>query len=93
MKIGDLNAVKTALWPVRNEWKDNGPKIGVDVTSIDKTQRGDSGDCLREMLSTWLKGSDPGFSRTWEAIVRALREKDTKKKCGSVADEIAAAKV
>ena len=38
-------------------------------------QRGDPGNCLREMLAEWLRGmGDP--PRTWSTIVAALGEVD-----------------
>ena len=41
------------------------------LDSIDSTQRGDPGNCLREMLAEWLRGAgDP--PRTWNTIVAAL---------------------
>ena len=42
------------------------------LDSIDMTQRGDPGSCLREMLAGWLRGGgDP--PRTWKTIATALR--------------------
>ena len=42
------------------------------LDSIDINQRGDPGNCLREMLAEWLRGAgDP--PRTWSTIVAALK--------------------
>ena len=70
--------VKSALWGVREKWKDLGLELSVTQTtldSIDIAQRGDSGSCLREILAVWLKGSGAGDTpRTWSSIITALKE-------------------
>ena len=70
--------VKSALWDVREKWKDLGVELSVTQTtldSIDIAQRGDSGSCLREILAVWLKGSGAGDTpRTWSSIITALKE-------------------
>jgi hypothetical protein len=54
------------------------------LDSIDLLQRGDTGNCLRDMLSNWLKGAnDP--ARTWSTIAAALREV---KSLEAIAEEI-----
>ena len=69
------------------KWKDFGLAMGMDVSTlenIDSVQRGDAGNCLRDMLSEWLKGAnDP--PRTWSTIAAALREV---KSLEAVAEEI-----
>ena len=53
------------------------------LESIDTTQRGDPGSCLREMLADWLRGGgDP--PRTWNTIVTALKQSSL----GALAEEI-----
>ena len=43
------------------------------LDSIDSTQHGDPGNCLREMLAEWLRGK--GYPpRTWSTIDAALRK-------------------
>ena len=45
------------------------------LDAIDRTQHGDPGDCLREMLAEWLRGAgDP--PRTWSTIVATLKKVD-----------------
>ena len=74
LKIDDLQVVKNDLWEARIWWKDFGLALLMrksTLDSIDITQRGDPGDCLREMLAEWLRGAgDP--PRTWSTIVAAL---------------------
>ena len=43
------------------------------LDSIDMTQRGDPGSCLREMLAEFLKGAGEP-PRTWSTIAAALRD-------------------
>ena len=61
--------------------------MGMDVNTLDNIdliQRGDSGNCLRDMLSEWLKGAnDP--PRTWSTIAAALKEV---KSLEAIAEEI-----
>ena len=87
LKIGDLHKVRNELWDARTKWKDFGLALGMDVNTldnIDSLQRGDSGNCLRDMLSEWLKGAnDP--PRTWSTIAAALREV---KSLEAIAEEI-----
>jgi hypothetical protein len=75
LKIGDLHKVKNELWDARTKWKDFGLALGMDVNtldSLDSLHRGDTGNCLRDMLSGWLKGAnDP--PRTWSTIAAALK--------------------
>jgi hypothetical protein len=79
--------VRNELWDARTEWKDFGLALGMDINtlnSIDSLQRGDTGNCLRDMLSDWLKGAnDP--PRTWSTIAAALREVES---LGAIAEEI-----
>ena len=74
LKIDDLQVVKNDLWDARTKWKDFGLALSMKksaLDSIDMTQRGNPGDCLREMLADWLRGAgDP--PRTWSTIVAAL---------------------
>ena len=83
LTIDDLKDVKKALWPARNKWRDIGTEIGEAVDSlesIDMTNRKPE-DCLREMLSGWLRGAyNPNQKnskpRTWRTLIDALREKE-----------------
>ena len=79
LTIEDLQMVKSALWDVREKWKDFGLELSVTQTTLDSiniAQRGDSGSCLREILAVWLKGSGAGIDtpRTWSSIITALKE-------------------
>ena len=70
--------VKNTLWAARIKWKDFGLALLMRKTTLDAidiAQRGDPGDCLREMLAAWLRGAgDP--PRTWSTIVAALKKVD-----------------
>ena len=74
LKIDDLQVVKNDLWDARTKWINFGLALLMKkstLDSIDITQRGDPGDCLRELLAEWLRGAgDP--PRTWSTIVAAL---------------------
>ena len=76
------------MWGARNKWKDLGEALGMDATKLDSTaikQRDDPGNCLRDMLSDWLRGS-VGPPRVWSTITAALRASTVD--LGSIADEI-----
>lgn len=82
------------MWDARTKWKDFGGELGVDhgtLESIAISERDNAGNCLREMLANWLRGSPSSEGpsskpRTWVTIVDALRAKAVD--CGAVADEI-----
>ena len=80
--------VKNDLWDARIKWKDFGLVLLVSkstLDAIDITQRGDPGDCMREMLSEWLRGAGEP-PRTWSTIVAALAKVDGQ---GALIEEIA----
>ena len=56
-----------------SKWEDIGIQLDIDDGSLSKIKVDyprDSGDCLREMLRTWLKKGDPAPS--WNDIIEAL---------------------
>ena len=58
---------------VASKWENIGILLDIDdgpLSKIKADNRGDSGDCLREMFRIWLKKVDPPPS--WNDIVEAL---------------------
>lgn len=89
LKIGDLYKVKNELWNARTKWKDLGLELMISPDTLEATAikyHGDPGNCLREMLADWLRGSGEP-PRTWSSIVSALKKVDT---LGAIAEEIEA---
>ena len=77
--IDDLFNVKMKLKNVVN-WKDLGLALGLlhpTLQKIDKGQRGDINDCMREMLAVWLQQQD-NVSRvgtpSWSVLQTALKK-------------------
>lgn len=61
------------LIPVAYLWENIGTLLGVDkgaLKIIKKDYSGDCIDCLREMLSQWLKMVNP--QPTWSVLIQAL---------------------
>ena len=88
LKISDLQKVKNALWDARTRWKDVGEALGMDAITLDAIAiklRNDPGNCLRDMLLEWLRGSE-GPARAWSTIVAALRAATVD--LGAIAEEI-----
>ena len=59
------------LTSVSEKWQYIGKELGVDQFSLDyiRTNYSDPGDCLREVLSSWL----PSCAATWKHVVAVLR--------------------
>ena len=97
LTIEDLQMVKSALWDVREKWKDLGVELSVTQTTLDSiniTQRGDSGSCLREILAVWLKISGAGGTpRTWSSIIAALKEVEEMTVAKSIEYQLGASEV
>ena len=97
LTIYDLQEVKGDLWQARLKWRNLGTEIGVDDTtleSISMTER-DPGDCLRKMLTGWLRGAQRADQpnskpRTWRTLIDALREESID--LSDLANKIEAAK-
>ena len=69
----DLQAVKTAVFPVRAKWYDFGVELKLPPSDLDAIREDfdQSDDCLREVLLMCLR-SPTGL--TWGAIVAALKQ-------------------
>lgn len=68
----DLREVRSFLLEVQLQWYDFGIELGVKKLKLDIIKQkfyNDSSDCLREMITEWLKHGNP----TWEAIEIVLR--------------------
>ena len=67
------NALK-GLYPIAAEWNNLGIMLGINKTTLDVIAKEMSNprDCLREMLSVWLKSVDP--LPTWSVLIEALED-------------------
>ena len=68
----DLRTVRNEIHDARTKWYDIGIELKVDVSTLKNIESTytDSKDCLREVLTGWLKAVDP--KPTWKALVDAL---------------------
>ena len=69
----DLSTVRNALHDVRTKWFDIGVELKVKIStlkSIETKYHGDDKDCLREVITEWLKAND---HPTWKLLVNALK--------------------
>ena len=75
------------LYPLATKWTDIGTLLGVGE-SIDRISREKKRihDCLREMLSEWLKQIDP--TPTWKELIDALEIVD-KSKAKEISESLA----
>lgn len=72
----DMSEVYDLVYPVRTKWNSFGLQLKMnydDLTAIKKECREDPEECLKELLSRWLKRADP--KPTWKALVKALKSK------------------
>ena len=67
------NALK-GLYPIAAEWKNLGIMLGIEKSTLDMITKETSNprDCLREMLSVWLKSVDP--PPTWSMLTGAVED-------------------
>ena len=71
----DLRTVRNELHDVREKWYDIGIELRMDVPSLKTIDNkyNDSKDCLRELITEWLKTVHPKPS--WISLIDALRRK------------------
>ena len=69
--MSHLDLLVQELTSVSDKWQDIGEELGVEQDSLDyiRTKHSDPGDCLREVLRSWL----PSCAATWKHIVAVLR--------------------
>ena len=69
--MSHLDLLVQELTAVSDKWQYIGEELGVDQFSLDyiSTNHSDPGDCLREVLRSWL----PSCVATWKRIVAVLR--------------------
>ena len=74
------------LYDQRTKWKRIGLGLSVSESDLD-AMSGDLFDCLKSMLSKWLKGINP--PPTWERLVAVLRSKvvDEEKKAKEIEEK------
>ena len=81
----DLRIIVNKLWDARIKWKLIGMCLGINAATLDVIERNNRGiidDCFTELLTTWLRGTDP----TKSAMDKVLRSETVK--CKAVADEL-----
>ena len=68
----DLSAVRNELHDVRTKWFDIGVELKVKTSTLKSIEAkyDDPKDCLREVITEWLKAGDHA---TWKSLVDALR--------------------
>ena len=75
MAITDLKDILEAVWDARNKWMNIGIQLNIvktDLDEINTVQKGNPEDCLREMLSLWLK--QVKHPPTWSVLIAALKK-------------------
>ena len=72
LSVDDLHIVMEELNDVRAKWYDIGVQLRVNIGTLKaiEKQYSDPSDCLREILTTWLKAYPP--HSTWSKVVDAL---------------------
>ena len=70
----DLSTVRNEIHDARNKWYDIGIELKVDVSTLKsiESKYSDAKDCLREVITGWLKAVSP--KPTWRSLVDALRQ-------------------
>jgi len=69
----DLSTVRNEIHAARAKWYDIGIELKVDVSTLKSIESmySNSKDCLREVITEWLKAVHP--KPTWRSLVDALR--------------------
>ena len=69
----DLSTVRNEIHDARTKWYDIGIELKVDVSTLKtiESMYSNSKDCLREVITEWLKAVHP--KPTWRSLVDALR--------------------
>ena len=72
----DLSTVRNEIHDARTKWFDIGTELKLDVFTLKaiESKYSDPKDCLREVITEWLKAVDP--KPTWRNLVRALQRPD-----------------
>ena len=74
-----LRRVFKELYPLAPHWKSIGTLLGVPDHILDIIKKEEEGihECLRKVLSQWLKQVDP--PPTWKELIEAIETIDTQK--------------
>ena len=70
-----MKDILEAVWDARNKWMNIGIQLNIvktDLDEINTVQKGNPEDCLREMLSLWLKQVE--HPPTWSVLIAALKK-------------------
>ena len=69
----DLSTVRNEIHAARAKWYDIGIELKVDVSTLKSIESmyNNSKDCLREVITEWLKAVHP--KPTWRSLVDALQ--------------------
>ena len=76
LRIEDTREVLDFFWEYRSKWRLIGIQLGIKMSTldaIDTNKRSVVEECLPEMISKWLHGSNPKSTRT--SMNAALRAK------------------
>ena len=75
----ELREALIELVPLATHWKNIGVLLGVEKATLDKIKKdeGETLDCLREMLSMWVKQISP--TPTWTALADIVSKFDGQK--------------
>ena len=83
----DLKDIINSVWEARAKWFHIGIQLSMNVSileAIERNHHDQLDECLRTMLTEWLKQTDP--EPTWEALVTALKNPTVG--CGHLTDAI-----
>ena len=73
LTIKNFKEVRGLLFRIRDKWYDIGVELYLDINELDiiRSQNGDAGTCLTEVIKKWLKSINP--LPTWKALAKALK--------------------
>jgi hypothetical protein len=68
----NTNEVLNLMWDYRSRWKFIGIKLGIHMPTLDAIEMNHRRveDCLTELITTWLRGTNPKPTRS--AITKVL---------------------
>lgn len=74
LTLSKIRSVKNRIWAARCKWYDLGIELKLDITDLDaisKKHGSDTDACLTEMLTMWLKQTEP--RPKWSTMIKALK--------------------
>ena len=66
LSIKDAKEIMDLIWKYRAQWRSIGTGLGIDEGTLDAISKDERkvGDCLREMINTWLRNTHPMPTRS-----------------------------